>query len=186
MNCTVVGIGERKKNFEFAEYLTFQNHGETDSSTIAKAYCEKQKNIIGAHNMKITEISRRRNFAANPYKSALPLSENDPRNEEITAIENEITSFVKAKGFLTNISDSKLRNELTQKINDKKEELQKLKYKVGKITQAERCRLIQQFRDKWDEENLSDEERELMKIGPKEPFRYTFIVVDSPIINSGV
>lgn len=186
MNCTVVGIGERKKNFEFAEYLTFQSHGETDSSTIAKAYCEKQKNIIGAHNMKITEISRRRNFAVNPYKTSLPLSENEKSNQEIKAIENEIASYIKAKEFLSNISDIMIIKELTEKINRKKDRLQKLRYTTGKHTQAERCRLIQQFRDKWDEENLSDEERELMKIGSKEPFRYTFIVVDSPIINSGV
>lgn len=185
MNITVVGIGTRNKNCEFKKYLSFKNCGETDSSVIAKNVCEKKKEELREHNLKIQAIRHRRNVAVEPYKNSLVVGGKDAEvKTKMDRIGMDIVAYERARNVLPYADP--VRDILTKKIEDAKNEITTLQtsLNVG-LTQADRCRLIEKFRNSWDAECLTKEERELVKIGDKPSFEYTFIVRDLPVEENG-
>lgn len=185
MNISVVGIGVRRSNHEFTSYLCFKSYNDVDSSVIAKNHCEKIKLEILIHNKKLRDIRHRRNVFVEPYKNSLVVGGKDESIlSQMEKIGNDIRAYEKARSVLPYADP--LKDVLTAKMEDAKAKLEhnRLQVNVG-LTQADRCRLIEEFRKKWDSENLTPEERELIKIGDKNSFEYTFIVKDIKIVDVG-
>jgi hypothetical protein len=185
MNITVVGIGVRRSNHEFKSYLCFKSCGEVDSSVVAKNHCEKIKEEIHIHNKKLQDIRHRRNVFVEPYKDSLAIGGKDESVlSQMEKIGNDIRAYEKARSVLPYADP--LKDVMTEKIEELKAKIEhtRLQVNVG-LTQADRCRMIEEFRNQWDSENLTPEERELLKIGDKNSFDYTFIVKDIKVVDEG-
>lgn len=185
MNISVVGIGVRGKNYEFKSYLCFKSQGETDSSVVAKNHCEKLREEIRIHNRKLQDIRHKRTVFIEPYKNSLVIGGKDTQSlNAIDKIVKDIQAFERARTILPYADP--IRDVLTDKIDDARNKIEHIKTQVNVgLTQAERCRLIEEFRNKWDEENLNQEEKALLKIGDKNSFDYTFVVKDINIVDVG-
>lgn len=102
----------------------------------------------------------------------------------IDKIVKDIQAFERARTILPYADP--IRDVLTDKIDDARNKIEHIKTQVNVgLTQAERCRLIEEFQNKWDEENLNQEEKALLKIGDKNSFDYTFVVKDINIVDVG-